>query len=111
MSDRGFVTGAKAETQQRDWNRLREAIRAHDPEATEAAGEKCERWVSTIPPRALTGQDAAKVLLAELDTLWSAELSTATDNGRRKAERGGHKYRVIDREGFRAALRAIGGET
>lgn len=39
---------AKIVTLQRDVNALRRAIRAHDSEATEAAWEKCKRWVSAI---------------------------------------------------------------
>lgn len=42
-----------------------------------------------------------------LDKIWSSPASTDMDNARRKAERDGHKYRVIDREGFRAALARI----
>lgn len=34
----------------RDFNRLRKAIRRHDSEATEAAWEKCERWVDQLRP-------------------------------------------------------------
>ena len=50
----GFVTAARAQTMLRDFDRLRQAIRAHDSEATEAAWEKCERWVSLIPPNPTT---------------------------------------------------------
>jgi hypothetical protein len=45
MSEQPFVQGAKVETMLRDFHRLREAIRSHDSEATEAAWEKCERWI------------------------------------------------------------------
>lgn len=48
MSD--FVGAAKAQTMLRDFNKLRDAIRSHDAEATEAAFEKCERWISCIDP-------------------------------------------------------------
>lgn len=30
-------------------DRLRAAIRAHNPEVTEAAWEKCERWLEALP--------------------------------------------------------------
>lgn len=36
------------ETMLRDFNLLRQAIRAHDSFATEAAREKCERWVDKL---------------------------------------------------------------
>lgn len=45
-----FVRGAKAETMLRDFNRLRQAIRAHDSFATEAAWDLCERWVDQLRP-------------------------------------------------------------
>lgn len=48
-ADRSFVDGAKVETMLRDFNRLREAIRSHDSFATEAAWEKCERWIGALP--------------------------------------------------------------
>lgn len=48
MSDQDFVRGAMTETMFRDFNKLRSAIRSHDSEATEAAWEKCERWVSQL---------------------------------------------------------------
>lgn len=45
-----FVTGAKAETQQRDWNALRTAIRSRaDHEEIERLWDKCERWTVSIP--------------------------------------------------------------
>ncbi|MFH5773544.1 hypothetical protein ACHFJ0_04775 [Paracoccus sp. NGMCC 1.201697] len=63
------------------------------------------------PPEAqVTVAEAARVLLDQMDNIWSSDMSTATDNARQKAKRDGHKYRVIDREGFRAALRALAGE-
>lgn len=40
---------AKLATVRRDFSRLRDAIRAHNPEATEAAWEKCERWLEALP--------------------------------------------------------------
>ncbi len=39
---------AKVTTIYRDFNKLRKAIRSWDPEATEAAWEKCERWLAFI---------------------------------------------------------------
>lgn len=45
-----FVDGARAQTMLRDFDRLRKAIRQHDSEATEAAWEKCERWVDQLRP-------------------------------------------------------------
>jgi hypothetical protein len=47
-----FVNAARAQTMLRDFNRLREAIRAHDSFAAEAAWEKCERWIDQL--RAVT---------------------------------------------------------
>jgi len=43
-----FTQAAKVETMLRDFNLLRQAIRAHDSFAAEAAWEKCERWVSQL---------------------------------------------------------------
>jgi len=40
-----FVQGAKVQTMLRDFDKLRTAIRSHDSFATEAAWEKCERWL------------------------------------------------------------------
>jgi hypothetical protein len=40
--------GAKITTIIRDFNALRSAIRSHDPENTEAAWEKCERWLGAV---------------------------------------------------------------
>lgn len=45
---RAFVGTAKAQTLHKDFNALRIAIRAHDPFATEAAWDRCERWVGCI---------------------------------------------------------------
>tara|TARA_R110000772_G_scaffold45492_5_gene104233 strand:+ start:589 stop:771 length:183 start_codon:yes stop_codon:yes gene_type:complete len=39
----------KYATIRRDFNALRVAIRLHDPLATEAAWEKCERWLESVP--------------------------------------------------------------
>jgi acetyl esterase/lipase len=50
-----FVQAARTETMLRDFQRLREAIRAHDSEATEAAWEKCERWIP-LPKSAQSDQ-------------------------------------------------------
>lgn len=61
-----FVQGAKVETMLRDFQRLREAIRAHDSAATEAAWEKCERW---IPMPAEQQEDRADRLEAEVARL------------------------------------------
>jgi hypothetical protein len=33
-------------------NALRDAIRAHDPEATETAWDKCEEWIDFVFSRA-----------------------------------------------------------
>lgn len=43
-----FVQGAKIETMLRDFDALRRAIAAHDSFATEAAWEKCERWLGAV---------------------------------------------------------------
>lgn len=45
-----FLGAAKAQTMLRDFDRLRQAIRAHDSFATEAAWENCERWVDQLRP-------------------------------------------------------------
>jgi len=50
MGDAPFVTAARAQTMLRDFDRLRRAIRAHDPEASEQAFEKVERWIALISP-------------------------------------------------------------
>ncbi len=39
----------KMATVQRDFNALRQAIRAHDAEAAEVAWEQCERWIGFWP--------------------------------------------------------------
>jgi hypothetical protein len=39
----------KASTIQRDINRVRAAVRSHDPEATEQAWDKMERWLGVFP--------------------------------------------------------------
>lgn len=54
--DRLFVRGAKVETMLRDFDRLRRAIRSHDTFATEAAWEKCERWLGSLRPETERGQ-------------------------------------------------------
>lgn len=49
---RQFVTGAMAETQVRDWNALRAAIRSWaDHEEIERLWDRCERWVVTLDGR------------------------------------------------------------
>jgi len=51
-----FLGLARVETMQRDFNRLRRAIRAHDTDASEAALDKCERWFSCISPNQTDAQ-------------------------------------------------------
>lgn len=47
---KAFLAGAKAQTQLRDWNALRDAIRSRaDHEEIERLWDRCERWVVTIP--------------------------------------------------------------
>lgn len=48
--DQPFVTAARAETMLRDFDRLRQAIQAHDSFAAEAAWDRCERWVDQLRP-------------------------------------------------------------
>lgn len=43
-----FLGRAKAETIRRDFNRLRKTIREWNPEETEKAWERCERWLGCI---------------------------------------------------------------
>mgnify|MGYP003679095582 CR=1 FL=1 len=43
----------KYATIRRDFGELRSAIRKHDSFATEAAWEKCERWMEAITPAAI----------------------------------------------------------
>ena len=50
MTLRPFVNGAKVETMRRDFDVLRKSIRRHDPEATERAWERCERWLGAVEP-------------------------------------------------------------
>lgn len=47
----------KYSTIRRDFDELRSAIRKHDSFATEAAWEKCERWMEAISPAALQAFD------------------------------------------------------
>lgn len=56
-TDHPFVGLAKTETMLRDFNRLRQAIRAHDSFAAERAWDQCERWVDQLRP--VTGADRA----------------------------------------------------
>ena len=60
-----FIGAAKVETMLTDFNRLRTAVRNYDPEETEKAFEKCERWIDCINPTASkpTPQQAAQTLL------------------------------------------------
>jgi hypothetical protein len=48
-----FVRGQMYGAMLRDFNRLRRAIRAHDSFETEAAWEKCERWISQLKVRSM----------------------------------------------------------
>ena len=50
MTAQPFVDAARAITMQRDLNRLREAIRNFDPDASDKALDKCERWFGLIGP-------------------------------------------------------------
>lgn len=43
-----FVEGAKVQTMHRDFDALRKAIRSHDTFATEAAWDRCERWLGAV---------------------------------------------------------------
>ena len=56
----------KYATIRRDFDELRSAIRKHDSFATEAAWEKCERWMEAISPAAINSitTDATKGLSA-----------------------------------------------
>ncbi|MEM5541790.1 hypothetical protein WNY61_03475 [Sulfitobacter sp. AS92] len=47
----------KYATIRRDFDELRSAIRKHNSFATEAAWEKCERWMEAISPAALQAFD------------------------------------------------------
>lgn len=55
MTNRGamypFLDAARAKTMKRDFDRLRERIRAWDCEGTEEAWEKCERWIDCLNAR------------------------------------------------------------
>lgn len=42
----------------RDFNRLRDAIRAHDPDATEEAWLRCELWLGLV--YAVAGKEPPK---------------------------------------------------
>ena len=51
MSDVPRYGKAKMSTVRRDFLRLRDAIKKHDPLATEEAWDKCERWLwLDVPP-------------------------------------------------------------
>jgi len=51
LDDRGpFLGAAKAHTMLRDFDRLRRAIREHDSFESEAAWDRCERWVDQLRP-------------------------------------------------------------
>lgn len=52
-----FLGAARAQTMLRDFDRLRQAIRAHDSFAAESAWEKCERWVDQLRPVTRNGRD------------------------------------------------------
>lgn len=50
----------KYATIRRDFDKLRKAIQAHDSFATEAAWEKCERWMEAISPAAVEAMREGK---------------------------------------------------
>jgi len=45
-----FVNAARAQTMLRDFDRLRKAVRDHDPFAADAAFDRCERWIDQLQP-------------------------------------------------------------
>ncbi len=59
----------------------------------------------------MTVKEAAEVLLALDDDYWTrcrlVALDNAIEDAQRSARRNGHKARVMAREGFRAAMRAV----
>ncbi len=81
-------------------------VRREWRDRAEAAEADRDRLAAELA-EARTVQAAAGVLLDAVDDAWTPQASTATYDARKAAERAGHKYRVIDREGFRAALRAL----
>ncbi len=46
-----FVNAARAQTMLRDFDRLRKAVRDHDPFAADAALDRCERWIDQLRPQ------------------------------------------------------------
>jgi len=56
-------------------------------------------------------KEAARILLDLDDEYWTrirlTVLDNAIDEAQRKCRRNGHKARVMAREGFRAAMRAV----
>ena len=49
MTDAPFVEASRIQTILKDFGELRRGIRSHDTFATEAAWEKCERWLEYLP--------------------------------------------------------------
>ena len=45
-----FLAASRVITMRRDIDRLRKAIRSHDPVASDAALDKCERWFDQLSP-------------------------------------------------------------
>lgn len=74
-------------------------------EPTSIAGWNTRADLATPTPA-----QAARVLLEALDALWSREMSTDMNNAMVRAKKDRHGYSIVDREGFRAAIRAIAGE-
>lgn len=58
MSEAERFGTTKVSTIIRDFNRLRSAVQAHDPEETEEAWLACERWLGFAFARAVTDEAA-----------------------------------------------------
>lgn len=55
----------------------------------------------------MTRREALKALVADLDDVFDKAVAVAAANAREAADRAGHKWRVAEREAFRAALNTI----
>lgn len=115
MTDEPRFGKTRFATIRRDFGNLRTAIRAHDSFATEAAWEKCERWMEALPTKEqaahIAAQDAKIAKLVEALRLISSHRRRCHEHD----EDMGHDLREFDLEDLklmeqaaRSALASIG---
>lgn len=87
MTHRPFLRAARTETMLRDWDRLRRAIHAHGGPKTEAAWERCERWL---------GCDMLAPLKAENQSLRILVTSLSNRSADPREDKPGHSQQHIE---------------